>query len=248
MSIPWLVDNPELFPDVRFALQEPNGLLAAGGDLSPRRLLNAYRRGIFPWYNKDPDELLLPDPILWWCPSPRSVLFLDQLKVSRSLKKTLRNGGFEVSFDNEVDRVIKHCAAERNYTSSTWIHPEMMAAYSELARMGYVHSVETWFDNELVGGLYGVQIGAMFYGESMFSLKSNASKIALAYLCSFLKLQGVEMIDCQIKNTHLASLGAEDIPLEFFLHHIQFACQQNLTKHWPREKKLPIDCYLAAYE
>jgi leucyl/phenylalanyl-tRNA---protein transferase len=236
-----------LFPDVRHALKEPNGLLAAGGDLSPQRLINAYHRGIFPWYNKDPQEIFLPDPILWWCPNPRSVLYLDNLKVSRSLKKNLRNGGFKVSFDNDFEAVINHCAAERSYTSGTWIHPEMISAYSELARMGYAHSVECWFENELVGGLYGVQIGAMFFGESMFSLKSNSSKIALVYLCSYLKTQGLTMIDCQIKNSHLASLGAIDIALDLFLEHLALVTQQEMTKNWPREKHNPIDMYFKAY-
>lgn len=247
LQIPWLVDNPELFPDTRYALKEPNGLLAAGGDLSPERLINAYRRGIFPWYNKDPDEALLPDPILWWCPDPRNVLYLDALKVSRSLKKNLRNGGFKVSFDNDFASVIDHCASERSYASGTWIHPEMIEAYCELARRGYAHSVECWFDNKLVGGLYGVQIGAMFYGESMFSLKSNSSKIAFVYLCSFLTSQGVAMIDCQIKNPHLSSLGSEDITLEVFAEYLKLACQQKLTTDWPKEIQNPIDMYSSAY-
>jgi len=194
-----------IFPPLEKALRQPNGLLAVGGDLSPERILLAYRHGIFPWFNED-------DPILWWSPDPRMVLVPSEFIVSHSLKKLLRSGQFEVRFDSAFTEVMQACAAPRNAQAGTWIHPEMIAAYSELHRLGYAHSVETWCDGELVGGLYGMSIGKLFFGESMFSRRSNASKIALARLCQQLDLWGVGLIDCQMHTPHLASLGARVIP------------------------------------
>ena len=194
-----------IFPPLEKALRQPNGLLAVGGDLSPERILLAYRHGIFPWFNED-------DPVLWWSPDPRMVLVPSEFIVSHSLKKILRSGKFEMRFDSAFTEVMAACAAPREGQAGTWIHPEMIAAYTELHRLGYAHSVETWCDGELVGGLYGMSIGKLFFGESMFSRRSNASKIALARLCQQLDLWGVGLIDCQMHTPHLASLGARVIP------------------------------------
>ncbi|GAO35642.1 leucyl/phenylalanyl-tRNA--protein transferase [Sulfuricella sp. T08] len=202
--IPW-IDNDTPFPPLSSALREPNGLLAAGGDLSPQRLIAAYSRGIFPWFN--PGE-----PILWWSPDPRMVLFPGELKVSRSLRKTLKNQTYEIRTDTAFRQVMQACAAPRDGHSGTWISPAMVAAYTELHRQGLAHSVETWMDDKLVGGLYGVSLGRMFYGESMFSLATDASKIAFVHLVRQLELWGYGMIDCQMKTAHLASLGAREIP------------------------------------
>ncbi|HEX8963554.1 MAG TPA: leucyl/phenylalanyl-tRNA--protein transferase [Rhodocyclaceae bacterium] len=203
--IPWLPPEP-VFPPIGSALAAPNGLLAAGGDLSPRRLLNAYARGIFPWYS--PGE-----PILWWSPDPRMVLFPDEIRISRSLARTLRRGDHEVRLDTAFGEVIAACAATpRPHQNGTWIAPEMQAAYRELHRLGFAHSVETWVDGELAGGLYGIALGRAFYGESMFARRTDASKIALAHLCEQLRRLGFGIIDCQMETAHLASLGARPIP------------------------------------
>lgn len=207
--IPWL-DPDSAFPPVATALHEPNGLLAAGADLSPARLLDAYRRGIFPWFSEG-------EPVLWWSPDPRMVLFLDELRVTRSLRKTLKNRPYEVRFDTAFSRVMQACAAPRPGQAGTWIGPEMVAAYTRLHHLGYAHSVEVWVEGELVGGLYGVAIGAMFYGESMFSRIRDASKIALVHLVWQLRRWGFGLIDCQMKTAHLASLGAREIPRAEFI-------------------------------
>ena len=193
------------FPAVEKALRQPNGLLAVGGDLSTARILAAYRHGIFPWFNQG-------EPILWWSPDPRMVLVPSAFKVSHSLKKILHSGQFKVSFDRAFTEVMWACAEPRDGQAGTWIQPEMVAAYSELHRLGYAHSVETWLDDELVGGLYGVSIGKMFFGESMFSRRSNASKVALARLSQQLVRWEFGLIDCQMVTPHLASLGAEAVP------------------------------------
>jgi leucyl/phenylalanyl-tRNA--protein transferase len=202
--IPWL-EKGSPFPPVRSALKEPNGLLAAGGDLSPDRLLEGYRQGIFPWYSEG-------DPILWWSPDPRMVLYPAELKISRSLGKTLRNRRYEVRFDSAFGKVIERCAAPRTGEPGTWIGEAMIAAYLELHRMGYAHSVETWIDGELAGGLYGVALGGVFFGESMFSRARDASKIALAALVAHLKATDFGLIDCQMHTRHLETLGAREIP------------------------------------
>jgi leucyl/phenylalanyl-tRNA---protein transferase len=202
--IPWLEsDTP--FPPVRSALLHPNGLLAAGGDLSPERLLEGYRRGIFPWFSQG-------DPILWWSPDPRMVLFPDELKISRSFGKTLRNRRYETRFDSAFEEVIGSCAAPRKGAPGTWISEAMIDAYLDLHRLGYAHSVETWIDGDLVGGLYGVAVGRVFFGESMFARVRDASKIALAALVAHLKSEGFGLIDCQMHTRHLESLGAREIP------------------------------------
>ncbi|MHB1360036.1 MAG: leucyl/phenylalanyl-tRNA--protein transferase [Rhodocyclaceae bacterium] len=208
--IPWLSAEP-IFPPVDQALAEPNGLLATGGDLAPERLLAAYRRGIFPWYSSG-------EPILWWSPDPRMVLFPDQLKITRSLAKTLRHGDYTVKFDTAFDQVIAACAAApRPGQSGTWISPAMQAAYGQLHALGYAHSVETWRAGKLAGGLYGIALGRAFFGESMFAHATDASKIALAHLCAYLTRREFGIIDCQMETAHLATLGAAPLPRDDFL-------------------------------
>ena len=197
------------FPPVETALKDPNGLLAMGGDLSQDRLLEAYRHGIYPWFN--PGE-----PILWWSPDPRMVLVPDAVRVTRSLAKRIRNGGFELRVDTAFVRVMEACAAPRKDAAGTWISPAMIAAYERLHRAGYAHSIESWHDGELVGGLYGVAIGRMFYGESMFSRAPDASKVALVRLARQLQAWEFGLIDCQMETAHLASLGAQAIPRQAF--------------------------------
>jgi leucyl/phenylalanyl-tRNA--protein transferase len=210
--VPWL-ERDDPFPPVEAALKDPSGLLCAGGDLSPARLLEAYRNGIFPWYSGD-------EPILWWSPDPRMVLFCDELKVSRSLAKSIRNKGFEVRLDSAFPRVIEACSEPRKGEGGTWLSPAMQAAYVALHRMGHAHSFETWQGERLVGGLYGVAIGRMFYGESMFSSATDASKVALAGLVGELRARGFPLIDCQQRTPLLASLGAREIPRRQFLRRI----------------------------
>jgi leucyl/phenylalanyl-tRNA--protein transferase len=202
--ITWLGANTP-FPPLDRALTEPNGLLAAGGDLSPERLLAAYRSGIFPWYARG-------DPILWWSPDPRMVLFPAELHISRSLAKSLRNRGYEVRYDTAFAAVMAGCAEPRAGERGTWITSEMRAAYARLHALGWAHSVETWLDGGLVGGLYGVAIGRMFYGESMFTRARDASKVALVHLARKLGRDGYGMIDCQMHTPHLAKFGARAIP------------------------------------
>ncbi|MBI1907479.1 MAG: leucyl/phenylalanyl-tRNA--protein transferase [Rhodocyclales bacterium] len=206
--IPWLAD-PAAFPPVESALDDPDGLLAAGGALTPEWLLAAYRRGIFPWYSGD-------QPILWWSPDPRLVLVPAQIKISRSLAKTLRRGHFEVRFDSAFAAVVTACAQPREPSGGTWITPAMQAAYLRMHEIGHAHSVETWCEGELVGGLYGIALGRAFFGESMFSHRSDASKVALAHLARHLESRGFAMIDCQMTTAHLLSLGAREMPRRVF--------------------------------
>ena len=227
--IPWLDPHDE-FPRLEEALREPNGLLCAGADLSPPRILDAYRSGIFPWFS--PGE-----PILWWSPDPRMVLVPDEMRVSRSLRRRLQQGNFEVRLDCAFPSVIRACASTpRPGQSGTWITREMRHAYLALHELGYAHSVETWVNNELVGGLYGLAIGRMFYGESMFSLATDASKLALAHLTRFLAKQGFGLIDCQMNTPHLASLGAREIPRSEFITQLHA-----LTVTPPLNGRWPID-------
>ena len=207
--IHWLVDDAP-FPPIEQALEDPNGLLCAGGDLSPERVLVAYRQGIFPWFSEG-------QPVLWWSPDPRMTLFPAEFKVSRSLRKTLRAGGYEVRLDTAFAAVIEACAHTwRPGQPGTWITPGMRAAYVRLHELGWAHSVETWVGGELVGGLYGMAIGRMFYGESMFSTRTDASKIAAAHLARYLESHDFGMVDCQMYTDHLASLGAREIPRSEF--------------------------------
>lgn len=200
----------EPFPPVDRALQEPNGLLAAGGELTTERLLQAYRNGIFPWYSDG-------EPVLWWSPDPRMVLVPQEIAISRSLRKRLRRKDHEIRTDTSFTDVMIACAEPREGEAGTWITKEMVSAYAALHRAGYAHCVETWMDGRLAGGLYGISIGRMFFGESMFSRESDASKIALAHLARQLGRWHFELIDCQMATPHLASLGAREIDRKVFL-------------------------------
>jgi leucyl/phenylalanyl-tRNA--protein transferase len=230
--IPWLPAEP-IFPPVQLALSEPdgpNGLLAAGGDLSPTRILAAYRQGIFPWFSPG-------DPILWWSPDPRMVLLPTEFRISRSLAKTLRNLDYEVRLDTMFADVIGACAhTPRHGQPGTWITREMQAAYCRLHELGYTHSVETWMQGELVGGLYGIALGRAFYGESMFSHRPDASKIALAHLCVHLRRHDFGIIDCQMETAHLTSLGARPIPRRDFLALLdRLAVTDDRAGRWPAD-------------
>lgn len=217
--------NEELwFPPVEQS--EPDGLLALGGDLSPERLLLAYRNGIFPWYNDD-------EPILWWSPNPRMVLYPNELKVSKSMGQVLRSAKYKVTFDTAFERVINACAnVFRDGQWDTWIVPDMIAAYSRMHKLGYAHSVEVWRGDELVGGLYGIAIGKVFCGESMFSLESNASKTGFITLVQWLQSNGFGLIDCQVHTPHLASLGAREIPRKRFGEELKRYTLAETTGLW----------------
>jgi leucyl/phenylalanyl-tRNA---protein transferase len=221
-SLLWLARNQraDAFPPPGEALAEPNGLLAVGGDLEPERLLAAYKQGIFPWYQSG-------QPILWWSPDPRAVLWPSGLKVSRSLRRSLRKRRFEFRVDTEFERVVAACAEPRRYGGDTWITPEMAAAYAGLHEQGWAHSFETWADGELVGGLYGVGIGRAFFGESMFTRVADASKVALVHAVGFLSARGTEVIDCQVASAHTQSLGAVEIPRAQFLDLIGELCAES---------------------
>jgi leucyl/phenylalanyl-tRNA--protein transferase len=211
--IPWL-GHQHTFPPLASALAEPNGLLAAGGDLSPQRILAAYRRGIFPWFSEG-------DPILWWSPDPRMVLYPAEIKISRSLRTTLRHGDYEIRVDTSFRQVMEACAQPRDGQPGTWIQDTMIDAYCALARMGHAHSIETWRDGQLIGGLYGMAIGRAFFGESMFSRAADASKIALVHLARQLERWQFGPIDCQMHTPHLASLGARDIDRASFSRQLE---------------------------
>ncbi|PUA18470.1 leucyl/phenylalanyl-tRNA--protein transferase [Glaciimonas sp. PCH181] len=238
--IPWLeIDTP--FPDVSRALGEEDGapgLLAAGADLSPHRLLKAYQHGIFPWFSEG-------QPILWWSTNPRMVLQTEHFQISASLQKTLRkihrstqtDGRWEVRFDSAFEDVMRACAGPRRDGQGTWISDDIIVGYRALHRLGYAHSVEVWLDGALVGGAYGVSIGRMFYGESMFARVTDASKIALAYLVRFLHQNGVTMIDCQQETPHLASLGAAPISRDVFMRHLRLAINYPQIDDW---RPLPL--------
>ena len=228
--IPWLDANTP-FPDVSEALTtDAPGLLAAGADLSPSRLLAAYQRGIFPWFSEG-------QPILWWSTDPRMVLRTADFKISDSLKKSLKKVArdqerWQVKFDSAFEQVMRACAAPRRDGPGTWISDDIIAGYSGLHRQGFAHSSELWLDGELVGGAYGVSIGTMFFGESMFARVTDGSKVALAYLVHFLKLHGVELIDCQQETGHLASLGARPIPRKEFIAHLQRCIVMPQIRDW----------------
>ena len=227
--IPWLEAHTP-FPDVSEALTtDAPGLLAAGADLSPQRLLLAYRHGIFPWFSEG-------QPILWWSTDPRMVLMTDQFRISDSLKKTLRkvqrDPRYEVRFDSAFEQVMRACAAPRRDGPGTWISEDIIKGYSGLHKLGYAHSSELWLDGQLVGGAYGVCIGRMFYGESMFARVSDGSKIALAWLVHFPRQHGVAMIDCQQETGHLASLGAAPIPRAQFLAHLRNTIELPPITRW----------------
>lgn len=212
-SLTWIDPNASTidFPPVAEALTNPEGLLAAGGDLSPARLMTAYRRGIFPWYEKG-------QPILWWSPDPRAVIPVDALHISRSLRKRLRKNDYRISFNTAFADVVSACAEPREGSDGTWITTEMHQAYVELHRLDHAHSVEVWdMDNQLIGGMYGVMLDKVFSGESMFSRARDASKIAMVYIAEWLKMRGITAIDCQLPNPHLMRMGAIEIPRAEFI-------------------------------
>lgn len=218
------------FPPPHLAIKE--GLLAVGGDLSVERLLLAYRSGIFPWYSKD-------EPILWWSPDPRLVLYPEELRVSKSLRKVIKRNLFTITFDQAFDSVIRECAeAIRSYGEGTWITREMKSAYCEFHRHGYAHSVEAWQDEKLAGGLYGISIGRAFFGESMFTRVSNASKVAFVTLVENLKRLGYDFIDCQVRTDHLVRFGAREVPRKVFLEELGKAVEKDRPHHLP-ERSVP---------
>ena len=224
--ITWLSphESREWFPPLEQALDEPAGLLAAGGDLSSERLLAAYRRGIFPWYSPG-------QPVLWWSPDPRTVLFQAEFRLHRSLAKTIRNKDLEISVNQQFEVVIDACAAPRARSPGTWITAEMRAAYVRLHELGFAHSIEVTHRGELAGGLYGVRLGGVFFGESMFSRARDGSKVALAHLVTMCAGNGIALIDCQMPSAHLASLGARAIPRGHF---------QALLERWVRMEPLAL--------
>jgi leucyl/phenylalanyl-tRNA--protein transferase len=212
IDLPWIAGDadPAALPDAEQALSSPNGLLAVGGRLSPEWLLAAYRKGAFPWFERD-------QPILWWSPDPRAVLWTDELKISRSLRRTIGKRLFAITADTSFDAVISACAEPRSYTDATWITPSMRTAFNRMHALGFAHSFEAWRDGRLVGGLYGLAIGRVFFGESMFSRVSDASKVAFAHAVAFLQSRSIFLIDCQVPSAHLASLGATSMPRRTFL-------------------------------
>ena len=219
--IPWLRGD-SAFPPVEKALKSPNGLLCAGGDLSAERLLAAYARGIFPWFSEG-------DPILWWSPDPRMVLFPEELRISRSLRKTVKQEVFEIRVDTSFRAVMENCAGPRDGQAGTWIVDEILDAYTQLHEMGFAHSVESWREGQLVGGLYGVSLGRAFFGESMFARQTDASKVALVHLVERLRARDYSVIDCQQNTAHLASLGAREIPRAAFSQLLQESIQYPLS-------------------
>jgi leucyl/phenylalanyl-tRNA---protein transferase len=225
---------PIRFPDPHSALHEPNGLLAFGGDLSPPRLLAAYGQGIFPWFGED-------EPILWWSPDPRCVFRTEALHVNRSLRRQLRGKPWRVSVDRAFEAVIRACAAPRDGHAGTWILPEMIEAYTQLHRLGHAHSVEVWDSTLLVGGIYGVAVGQLFCGESMFSAESGGSRLALVALAGLLRQWGWPLIDAQVANAHTLGLGAEEISREHFLHEVaRLAALPGRVGNWADAETLLI--------
>ncbi|PCI21480.1 MAG: leucyl/phenylalanyl-tRNA--protein transferase [Piscirickettsiaceae bacterium] len=226
--VPWLdVDNDlDPFPSLHCALEEPNGLLAAGGSLRPERLLNAYQQGIFPWFEDD-------QPILWWSPNPRMVLKPNEIHISRSLKKTINKDIYTCTIDNAFNDVILACSETRHQQHGTWITASMIDAYNALFKLGHAHSIEVWSDDLLVGGLYGISIGQVFFGESMFSRQSDTSKVAFAYLCQQLEQWNYQLIDCQVASPHLVSLGASTMSRIEFSQKLNTLCSKHCaTMAW----------------
>jgi leucyl/phenylalanyl-tRNA---protein transferase len=206
-------------------LRDPPGLLAAGGDLSPARLLAAYERGVFPWYSAQ-------QPILWWSPDPRMVLFPNEFNCSRSLRKTLRNGPYTSRVDSDFSATIRACAAPRRSGPDTWLNNDMIASYEQLYGLGFGHSIETYDAGQLVGGLYGIQLGQVFFGESMFSLRRDASKVALARLVEECRARDIQLIDCQVASAHLASLGAREVSRSQFVGLLRRFARRSPSGSW----------------
>lgn len=218
----YLLTDDLIFPPVNLAT--PEGLLAIGGDLSPRRLMLAYQNGIFPWYSDD-------DPILWWSPDPRLVLYPSELRISHSLQKTIRKASYQITIDTHFERVIEACARTRRKNGQgTWITADMKQAYIRLHQMGFAHSVEAWHQNQIVGGLYGVSLGRCFFGESMFSEMTDASKVALVYLRDYLQNRNFDFIDCQLPTDHLIRLGARKVPRDTFILQLKDSMQHPTVK------------------
>lgn len=215
LSLPWL-DTSLAFPDPESALKQPNGLLAAGGDLSVERLLLAYRQGIFPWYNEG-------EPVLWWSPNPRTVIFPGHLHISRSLRKDLRKQNFRFSRNEAFKAVVEACSEPRPQQNGTWITQEMKNAYLRLHERGFAQSLECWQGEQLVGGIYGVVLGKCFFGESMFSRVDNASKAVMVELDKHLQAESFSLLDCQVSSPHVLSMGAVEIPRREFLQHLKLA-------------------------
>ena len=229
-TVLWLDPASHEFPDTKNALEDPNGLLAVGGDLAPERLVAAYQQGIFPWFEES-------QPILWWSPSPRAVLFPEEIHISRSLSRRIKRKEYSVSCDTAFRQVMQHCAGiPREGQDGTWITSDMLEAYCELHNRGIAHSIESWYQGELVGGLYGLAIGQVFFGESMFSLRTDSSKVAFAHLARALQNWGFAVIDCQVSNPHLSSLGAREIEREVFSQllsdNIDNPTQVNWAEGW----------------
>ncbi|MGI9281285.1 MAG: leucyl/phenylalanyl-tRNA--protein transferase [Endozoicomonas sp.] len=225
-TIPQLDPDQPQFPPIHEALDYPDGLLAMGGNLEPETLVDAYQNGIFPWFNEG-------EPILWWSPNPRMVLYPDQLHISRSMNRFLKKHPYRVSFDEAFNEVMTACSSPRANQEGTWIIDEMKEAYSELHQQGFAHSVEVWSENKLMGGLYGVAIDKIFFGESMFSFATNTSKLAMISLCKELLRRNFRLVDCQIHSPHLESLGAKMISRDAFLKALKDGCRTPPTSaHW----------------
>ena len=227
----WLGEHvdPDWFPPLDQALRDPPGLLAAGGDLSPTRLLAAYERAIFPWYSAQ-------QPILWWSPDPRMVLFPNEFKLSRSLRKTIKNGPFTTRVDVDFAATIRECAAPRRSGPETWLNEDMIRAYEQLFELGFGHSIETYHGNQLVGGLYGIRLGEIFFGESMFSRENNASKVAVARLVDECQARDIRIIDCQVASAHLASLGAREISRTEFVALLKRYARRTPNDRWAENR------------
>lgn len=228
--IPWL-EPGDPFPPVDTALRDPDGLLAAGLELTPQRILDAYRQGIFPWFSEG-------QPVLWWSPDPRMVLVPSEIRVTPSMRKVLRNRPYEIRCDTAFEAVMRACAEPRDGQAGTWISDNMIAAYGALHTQGWAHSVETWVDGELAGGLYGLALGRMFYGESMFSRARDTSKIALVHLARYLESQGYALIDCQMNTAHLASMGGREIARSEFCSVLSQSVQSAHPRRW-RPDEIP---------
>ena len=219
-------DADDSFPPLERAETDPNGLLAVGGDLSPTRLITAYEQGIFPWFNED-------QPILWWSPDPRMVLFPEEFHASRSLKKNIKRYQYRFSVNQAFNAVIEACAEPRAYAKDTWINSQMLTAYKQLHKNGYAHSIEVWHGNDLVGGLYGIAMDRVFFGESMFSTMTDASKVAFWLLSLFSQQLDIKLIDCQVYSEHLKLLGAREIPRKHFQEFLSRYCNSRELIHWP---------------
>ena len=219
--------EPDWFPPLDQALRDPPGLLAAGGDLTPTRLLAAYQRGVFPWYSAQ-------QPILWWSPDPRMVLFPNEFNLSRSLSKTIRNGRFTTQVDTAFETTIRECAGPRRSGPETWLNEDMIRAYEQLYALGYGHSIETYHGDRLVGGLYGIRLGSIFFGESMFSRESDASKVAMARLVDECRARDIKVIDCQVASSHLASLGAREVSRNEFVALLKRHARLEPNDRWAK--------------